>query len=436
MSSMYSFIIHDAAGAAVERFSDVLAFDSQRVVNGIGSLTFSLPANHPAVASIGHLALVSLYRREPAQGLAWTLENCGLALSRGWSYPDNGSTGAPIFTCTALHPNWLLSTRIVYWKAGTSGRSYFSETPAETIAKTLVAANAAALSGAADGRERDGWDTLRPITVQADGAGGPILTWQCAYHNLLATLQRLAALSGADFDLLPQGGGYEFRWYPDGLGSDRAAQVIFSIERGNIANPAYELDRRKEKTVAVAGGRGQGILRRTLHACSTAYSPENDIEGFTTSYQAETNAGMLAVAGHYLARCAAPARLTFDVLQMPSTCYGVHYFLGDRVTVRNPFTAQDYPARVLAARIAFCQPQPGRAAAPLIQIDLGETGALDAFPETLEELQTADSGEIDGLDAAAFNDPEAVIFTLDAGPFAVVYLSAGVSGGAFRPPPG
>jgi hypothetical protein len=447
---MYAFVIQNPAGQIVERFSDVLAFDSRRVVNGIGSLTFSLASNHPAVARIAHLATVYLYRREPTQALAWTLENYGLVLQRRWSYPAAALAGGrlpaagmpaakmPHFTCTALHPNWLLSTRIVYWKAGTPGRSSFSDTPVETIAKTLVASNAAALSGAADGRERDGWNTLLPVFIQADAANGPTLDWHCAYHNLLNTLQRLAALSGADFDLVPLESGYEFRWYAAGLGSDRRTQLIFSTERGNIANPCYELDRRAEKTVAVVGGRGLGILRSTLHACADACSPANDIEGFTSSNQAESAAAMLSVANHYLAGHAAPARLTYDVIQIPSTYYGKHYFLGDWVTVRNPFTGQDFPARVQSTRITFQQPDAAHpAAAPFIQIDLGsETISAEAFPDLLEDLQTAESRSEDTLDAAVFDDAEAITIYLDAGTFSGAYLSPGVSGGFFRPPPG
>ncbi len=437
---MYTFVIQNRAGQIVERFSDVLEFDSRRVVNGVGSLTFSLPAGHPAVPAIGHLAMVMLYRREPTQSLNWALENYGLVLERRWSYPaaPAGAARLPRFSCTALHPNWLLSTRIVYWKAATPGRSSFSDVPAETIAKTLVAANAGSLSGAADGRERDGWDTPLPISIQTDASSGPNLDWHCAYHNLLGTLQRLAAVSGADFDLAPQGNGYEFRWYPNGLGSDRRAQVIFSIERGNLANPCYELDRRAEKSVAVVGGRGLGILRRTLHASSVDYSPDNDIEGFTSSYQAESVAAMLSVANDYLARHVAPAHLTFDVLQIPSTYYGKHYFLGDWVCVRNPFTGQNFDARVQTARITFIQPDADHpAAAPSIQIDLGsQTTGMDTFPDLLEDLQTAETGAEEVLDAATFDDAEPILFHLEAGSFGGVYLSAGLSGGSFRPPPG
>ncbi len=430
---MYYLAIHDPANTCLTRFADFMEMESLNVVNQIGYITFTISAAHPALEHVAHLNRLHLYRREARYNVPWTLENSAILLAQRWHIT---STGTPALTATALHANWLLSTRLVNWKAGTSGRSSFADTPAESIAKTLVCYNATALANEAEGRERDGTHTLLPIQVEADGGRGARLDWHCAYQELLLCLQRLACVGGGDFCLVPAAtGGYEFRWYAGQMGSDRRSSVIFALPRGNMAKPVCVLDRRQEKTVAVVGGRGEGILRPLYHVYANDYSVENDVEGFVNGMNVFSASGMQSCGARYLASHSPATGLDFDVLQTPATLYGKHYFLGDVVSVRNPFSGADESAQVQAVRIRlkYSAAQPTSRAAETIQVTLRVGAAqlpadLAAF---LEDWNTADNWENDNLDGAGFAAAP-IDLEVNGGLFSQVYLSSGIHGGYFN----
>jgi len=120
MSSSYYLSI-DYHGDQIARFSDFLDLHSYREVNGIGFISFSLSVDHLAIPNIEHLTKISLWRKDTS--IPWYLENFGFILSRKWSFdPIKGK----LLTCIAVHPNWILSTRYVAWKAGTVNRSNFT----------------------------------------------------------------------------------------------------------------------------------------------------------------------------------------------------------------------------------------------------------------------------------------------------------------------
>ncbi|MEI7990511.1 MAG: hypothetical protein WCI88_15870, partial [Chloroflexota bacterium] len=332
----YALTVHTAGGEQVDRFGDFLSLESRRLVNGVGELRFTLPEGHPALANLTHLREVRLYRRGGEGGALWQLENQGLLLRQQWESGTNevrraAVRSAPCITFTALHPNWLLGTRCVAWKAGIDARSHF-ETAAETVAKAMVRWNATEEASAAAGRERDGQYTLVPLSVQADAGGGNLMNWSCAYDNLLESLQRLSILGGGDFELVSVPGGYEFRWYSGQLGNDLRSEVFFALERGNLSNPRLDLDRRNEQSAAVVGGRGVGILRQVIACYGENYSTANDIETFVYGLQASDADGLAALGAQALQRSQPQKTLDFDVLQTPGCTYGIHYQIGDRVS--------------------------------------------------------------------------------------------------------
>ncbi len=430
---MISFQTLTPTGKVLDRFSDVIEIQSMRKINDFGFISLVVSAYHPALSSLQYLNRLYLYRSNPAYGLDWYLENYGIILFQQWYY-DYGKI--PFYIVIALHPNWLLSTRIVNWKAGTPGYSYFSAVPAETIAKSLVSTNClAGMADASAGRERDGGAFLAPLTVQTDSASGNVLNWYCSFQNLLVTLRRLAAVGGGDFDLIPVGEGYEFQWFPGQRGFDLSPSVIFSLERGNMSSPVYTIDHRDEKTVCSVGGLGSGILRIVDHAYSSVYSPANDIESFTQAYNAHSIGAMQTAGANYLARHTANPQLTFDLLQLPSTYYGKHYALGDLVTVRNPFTNTDYVSKIVSVDLHLRPVSPSssspRAEEISIGIDYDVTDLPDDIPEAVQDYITIDNLENPILDADTFDDLSDPIFTIDGGSFTMPFLSEGISGGSF-----
>jgi hypothetical protein len=353
MSSKFYLSIFDSSGDQVCRFSDFIELQSYREVNGIGFISFSLSVDHGAIPYISELTKVELYRKDTS--IPWYSENVGFILVRKWSFdPVKGK----VFSCVAVHPNWILSTRIVAWKAGTADRSKFIAVEAETIAKTLVEFNATGSALASAGRIRDGNYVAWGINVEADGAHGPTIDFYCAYYNLLAALQKLASIGLGDFDMVPYVAGYEFRWYDGQLGTDRSTTTLFAVERGNMAEPVYELDNRDEQTIAIVGGQGEGADRNVVVCQGPGYTITNDIEKFLYATYIETTAGLEADGDRYLLNHQAINSLVFSVLQTYSTQYGLHYFLGDKVTIRNPFTLVDSVGKVIAVNIVLLPEKP------------------------------------------------------------------------------
>ena len=82
----------------------------------------------------------------------------------------------------------------------------------------------------------------------------------------------MVAIGLGDFDVVPYDTGYEFRWYTGQLATVRTANILFAVERGNMANPVYKLDNREEKTIAIVGGQGLGAVRNVIVRQGSGYT--------------------------------------------------------------------------------------------------------------------------------------------------------------------
>jgi len=352
MTSSYYLSI-DYHGVQIGRFSDFIDLQSYREVNGIGFISFSISADHLAIPDLVHLTKVSLWRKDTL--IPYYLENYGFILSRKWSFHP---TLGRILTCIAVHPNWILSTRIVAWKSGTIDRSKFTNQRVETIAKTLLLYNATGLALASAGRIRDGNYVAWDMNVEANAFRGPLIDYFCSYYNLLETLQKLSVIGVGAFDMVPYVAGYEFRWYDGQLGTDRSTTVFFAVEFGNIANPVYSLDNRTEETIAIVGGQGEGAARNVAVRQGSGYSITNDVEKFLYATYIVTTAGLESEGDRYLLNHKSISSFTFDVIQSYSCLYGLHYFLGDKISIRNPFTQLITPAFIVSSSISLLPFEP------------------------------------------------------------------------------
>lgn len=325
MSAEYRLDVHTAAGVKLAEVTDYLGLGYTRQVNAPGLLTFTLPGDHRVVSQLEHNGQVIVYRRNPAMGLPWTADFWGLYRAQKRSYSDHD-----LFEARCPGILTMLSWRIVAWYAGTANRSSFSSVAAETIMKTLVSYNAGANATTGNGRIRNG--TITGLSVQADGAGGNIVSIDCAWDNLLDVLQKVATIGGGDFDLVRTGAGaWEFRWYAGQRGTDRTATLLFALERGNMAEPEYEYDRLEERTVAVVGGQGEGSDRAVVIRTGPDYSAANDIELFVDARNNSTTDGLNASGDAKLQKTCARQQFGYRVVQTPGCAYGVHYGLGDLV---------------------------------------------------------------------------------------------------------
>ena len=325
----------NTSGVMQAENTDYLSLAYTRGVNrpGIASITYA--GNHNLITTVADKWRFEVWRRDTAHSLDWTREFDGIF--RAIDLHGTAPGIAELICPGAMH---MLIWRHVLWYAGTADRSAFSSEKAETILKTLVTYNTTSSASTANGRLRDG--DLSVISVQADGAGGNTISHYCSWAQLLDTLQDVATVAGGDFDLVKTAvNAWEFRWYVGQLGTDRSATVTFADGLGNMGNPRYIENHIKEKTVALAAGKGEGAERESEIRTSGDYHVStNNIEMFADARNvAEGNTvGLQAVADKKLDELKLRSEFTFDVLQTPATIYGVHYVLGDLVSVVNPFS--------------------------------------------------------------------------------------------------
>jgi hypothetical protein len=332
------------------KFAEVTDFEwlvCMTEVNGTGYMQAQLRGDHTAISSLEHKSQIELWRNDVDNAIDWYRYFGGLYLGQRREMPD-----AAIFQLSAPGFLDMLSWRIVAWPAGTANRSAFTGAKAETILKTLVDYNAGANATIVNGRLRAG--VITGINLEADGAHGNTLDWNCAYDELLKTLQKMATVAGGDFDLVKTAAAtWELRWYTGQRGTDRTATVTFATERGNMGEPVYTYSRTNEKTVCIVGGKGEGAARKIVVRTGADYSASNDRELFYNGSGEDTTAALNSAGDKALAGKQAREEFGFKVLQTPACTFNLHYFLGDKVTVVNPFTGASSPQKIQKATLGL-----------------------------------------------------------------------------------
>lgn len=337
----YSIIISNAAGTRQFIITDFLSLQYRRVVNDSGLLSFSVTDEHPmALTVVERDWQIEVIRSRASD------KNISNAIA---AYTDFGGflrdeeritdgEGKTTVTYYAVGWNDLLRRSIVAYKAGIFGRtsfpSDFASFQAETIMKTIVTYNATTSGTTADGRDRNvpTWGSY--VTVQTDGAGGNTLDVFLNRTNLLETLQQIADIGGGDFDMVKTAArSWQFRWYAGQLGTNRASSVVFALQYGNMLNPQLRYRRIEERTVAIVAGQEVAGVRSVETVTGTNYNAAtNSYEVYVDGSDITTTSGLQDRGDARLYELRAREELNFDVIQTPGSLYGLHYFLGDRVT--------------------------------------------------------------------------------------------------------
>ena len=351
MGTDYKIRVYNTSGVLKHEITDFQSLSYSKGVNLAGLANWQVNGAHPVVGDIADKWQVEIWRRIPAfagtAGVDWYRDFAGHYREPDWEGVDPG-----MFKALCPGDLAMLGWRIVAWPAGKNLRSQFESDKAETVMKTLADYNAGPNATTGNGRQRTG--SITGITIESDGANGNTVDWYCAYDNLLKTLQELALIAGGDFDLVKTGSSsWEFRWYTGQLGTDRTVTVIFANELGNMANPKFRQRRMKERTVAIVAGQGEGDDRDIEVRTGTDYSASNDLEMFVDARDVTIgNSDALQDRGDQkLVEVEAEEEFEFDVLQIPSTLYGEHYFLGDLVTARSPFSGSELTRKVMAVDV-------------------------------------------------------------------------------------
>lgn len=185
------------------------------------------------------------------------------------------------------------------------------------------------------------------ISIQPDLSDGPLVTKQCAWRNVLTTLQELAKASAEAgvylaFDLVCMfGEKINFRTFTVCRGVDHrysgAVPVVISENRGQLRDAVLSYDWSGEATYVYEGGQGQGSTRPIAAAYDQARigrSPFGRIEAWGEVQSTDnTPGGIIPTEARYLLESLRPRVIISGKLQdIPGCLYGLHYGYGDYIT--------------------------------------------------------------------------------------------------------
>ena len=267
-------------------------------------------------------------------------------LVRKWSSETvNGKRVVRVLAFSAAH---LLKRRIVRFPAGSAQASKTGA--ADNLIKAVISENFADLVG----------NGL--LTVQPNASAAASITRQFARRNIGELCSEFAQASAAAstpvplfYDVVFSNSVFQARTYVGQRGADRrvtaSGGIAFSLERGNMTQPAYRIDWTREITQADAGGAGtlgSRLVGTAIDAARVAASPFNRMDGWTgTQYttQAACDAEALALLG-----AGRPVE-TFeaDILSTPGAEYGEAWAWGDMVTAE--YEGRAWDCRVSTLRL-------------------------------------------------------------------------------------
>jgi hypothetical protein len=308
-----------------------LAYTKRR--NAPGECTFTLNGDNEKIDFLTENALIEIWRKNETLGLDWYCDFYGII--RGEERVTNKVNSVTIH-CPGILDK--LNDRIVAYPPESTNRSYFTSINAERILNTLAKYNLTSSGTTADGRVR--LATMSGVTVEADGNSGPTVDlWDCAEEVLLETMYALATQYKVAFDLVNSGPNtWEWQYITN---TDVSDTQIFAIDRGNVSEIRYKKDRTNERTIAIIGGKGEGLLKEYQTREGTNY----DVS--TNNREVYVNSGSDSIAEQWLdgdrelvAR-EAKDQIEFDILSTASSYYGLHYNLNYLVT--GQYNGTDYP---------------------------------------------------------------------------------------------
>ena len=263
---------------------------------------------------------------------------------------------------TALHATSLLQRRIINYRSGlntSSGANYTGKgpSPADDLIYAYVTEN---LGGSATSAQRIGVSTgvniaRKPayrteafVTVAASAGAGASTAIEAAWRNLFDVCAEIANWSTQSGTYLtfefvsPREGYLEFRQYTGQRGVDRrvstANPLILSVDTGTIENAVLTEDWTNEKTVVTAGGAGDGQARAVGSDDDFVRLQDSWFGRIESFYEASNQVSTTAldqIAGSQLNLWRGVRTLSGDLIETPAATRGIHYDLGDYVTIRH-----------------------------------------------------------------------------------------------------
>lgn len=169
------------------------------------------------------------------------------------------------------------------------------------------------------------------LSLAADPLAGSSVTGRARWQPLIELLQELAIAGGnIGFRLQKSGTSLEFSTYQP---SDKTATIVFSEERGNLAEYEYESSAPKATYLYVGGG-GEGTARVVREGSDPdEFAMWGRFEEFQDRRDTSDTTELDQAISKTLTEQASTVGLSLTPLDTPGQQYRTHYDLGDRVTV-------------------------------------------------------------------------------------------------------
>lgn len=364
MSTFYSVVCLDPLGNRmgeivnfVEGEGAALQYVLTCAPGNIGALVMTVPATVP----------LSLFPKDgrliPYRAIAGrppAMDNNKVFLIR------RRQTTATTTTITAYDATSLLQRRIIAYYAG-GPHAQRAAAPAGNQIKAFARDQliAPTYSEPTD-RYGDSFhgDVSLYLTVQADQGDGASVAKAAAWRNLNDVAAEIAQSSLANgtyatYEIVaPTEGTLELRTYAGQRGSDRRASattpLVFSVNAGTLENVEMDEDWTQETNYAYAGGAGEGaarLVRASFDIDAYGLSPFDRCEVFVDdSNNADANAVARAAEA---ATIAGRARVLIagDLVERASMTRGIHFDLGDYVTVEHRGLQVDVRMDTIAVQV-------------------------------------------------------------------------------------
>lgn len=355
ISGRYYVSLKDTSGFQVAIFDSWRMLEFQHVINDVGF--FHIEFYDTGDARFDEFVLDGIFevwRSVPSMGITKYKEFEGLV--RKWIRSID-SEGNKVFIAYGVEFNHLLTRRVIGYKQGTTRAE--KNDYVEKVMKEFVEEN---LGPGASHASRVANGVMTGFSVQALSASYTLTpNWrgERSFQTILDVLKELAQYAhysvpvnrAVDFAVVSNGAGlFVFNTYIDQLGSDRtwdsttAIPVVFSITSGNMSDVSHMTDRTTEITRVLVLGKGERSTRKVIaknNATAQAASPWNIME---VARQASLNeyTYQLNNYGDAVLNEGRPIEtLDGGILQTPASLYGLHYFLGDMVTVTSLGVSSD-----------------------------------------------------------------------------------------------
>lgn len=262
---------------------------------------------------------------------------------RVYTRQDDNVTILQMFGIDALG---MLERRIVKYKATTSQSRKTDNI--DDMMKEIVDENMGA-AAFADDADRAVAFNEGFFQVQGGVGDGASITKSFPYRNVLAVLKELAQQSITNeprifFDVVPVTPTlFEFQTFTNQRGGDKRfsagkTSFMFSLDRGNLETPQFEIDGFDEQNVIYAGGQGTGAARDRVERNTPALEDATvwaRAEGWKDARQEALGAiaALNAEADEQLAFMRPKERFVTNFLDVPGSRYGIDWDWGNRHTV-------------------------------------------------------------------------------------------------------